>query len=166
MDGWRKNWQQTTPAKVQTYWELGTSEITATTSHHPQGSRKKSLTIFIPNYNRYRRFFVLLYVHTNLSPEGTSIGLSVQRPLVFVCLFVGFFRPTWRILHSYGDVTFTGEGLQILTYARHSGPLGSEGSLACHTYCDTGHPFKMVISEDPWHSHLLSSVWQLSCFYD
>ena len=38
----------------------------------------------------------------------------------------------------------TGEGLQILTYARHSWPLSSEGSLACHTYCDTGHPFIMV----------------------
>ena len=25
-----------------------------------------------------------------------------------------------RIFHSYGDVTITGEGLQILTYARHS----------------------------------------------
>ena len=24
-----------------------------------------------------------------------------------------------------------------------------EGSLACHTYCDTGHLFVMVISEDP-----------------
>ena len=62
------------------------------------------------------------------------------------------------IFHSYGDVTITDEGLQILTYARHSWPLSSEGSLACHTYCDTGHPFKMVISEDLWHSHLLSSV--------
>ena len=28
---------------------------------------------------------------------------------------------------------------------------GGEGSLACHTYCDTGHPFIMVISEGPWH---------------
>mgnify|MGYP003690142205 CR=1 FL=1 len=27
--------------------------------------------------------------------------------------------------------------------------MSSQGSLACHTYCDTGHPFKMVISEDP-----------------
>ena len=33
--------------------------------------------------------------------------------------------------------------------------LSSEGSLACYTYCDTGHPFIMVISEDPWHRHLL-----------
>ena len=51
---------------------------------------------------------------------------------VFVC-FGGF--------HSYGDVTITGEGLQILTFARHSWSLSSEGSLSCHTYCDTGHLF-------------------------
>ena len=29
----------------------------------------------------------------------------------------------------------------ILTDTRRSWPLSSEGSLACHTYCDTGHPF-------------------------
>ena len=84
----------------------------------------------------------------------------------FVCLFVcmGLISHP-RIYHSYGDVTITGEGLQILTYARHSWPLSGEGSLACHTYCATGHPFVMVISEDPWHSHLLPSVWQWSCHY-
>ena len=38
----------------------------------------------------------------------------------------------------------------------------SEGSLACYTYCDTGHPF---LSEDPWHSQLLPSVWQWNCRY-
>ena len=46
-----------------------------------------------------------------------------------------------RIFHSYGDVTITGERLQILTYTRRLRPLSSEGSLACHTCCDTGHPF-------------------------
>ena len=65
-----------------------------------------------------------------------------------VCLF-GVFSSHSRIFHSYGDVTVAGEGQQILTYARHSWPLSSEGSLACHTYCDTGHPFIMVISEYP-----------------
>ena len=76
------------------------------------------------------------------------------------------------IFHSYGDVTITDEGLQILTYTRHSWPMSSEGSWACSTYCDTGRPFKMVISEDPSHSHLLPSVWHGSwymcttCFYD
>ena len=70
-----------------------------------------------------------------------------------------------RIFHSYRDVTIAGEGLYIFTYARHSWPLSSEGSLTCHSYCDTLLPFKMVISEDPWHSHLLPSVWQWSCHY-
>ena len=63
-----------------------------------------------------------------------------------------------RIFQSYGDDTITGEGLHILNYTRHSWSLSSEGSLACHIYCDTEYPFIMVISEDPWHSHLLRSV--------
>ena len=62
-------------------------------------------------------------------------------------------------------VTITGWGLQILTYSWHSWLLSSEGSLACHTYCDTGHSFKIVISEDPRHLHLLPRVWQWSCCY-
>ena len=37
-------------------------------------------------------------------------------------------------VHSYGDVTFDDKGLQILTYARHSWPLSSKGSLKWHTY--------------------------------
>ena len=66
-----------------------------------------------------------------------------------------------RMFHSYGDVTIADEGLQVLTltYARLSWPLSSEDSLACHTYCYTGHPFIMVIFEDPWHSQLLPSVY-------
>ena len=63
------------------------------------------------------------------------------------------------------SITITSEGLQLLTYTWHSWPFSSEGSLACHTYCDTGHTFIMVISKDPWHSHLLASVWQWSCHY-
>ena len=70
-----------------------------------------------------------------------------------------------RIFHSYGDVPIIGEGLQILPYAQHSWQLNIEVSLACHTYCDMGHPFIIVISEDPWDSHLLPSVWQWSCHY-
>ena len=33
---------------------------------------------------------------------------------------------------------------------RHSWPLSSESFLACHSYCDTRHPFFMVISEDSY----------------
>ena len=46
--------------------------------------------------------------------------------LIF-CLLVWALSSHSRIFHSYGDVTITGEGLQILTYARHSWPLSSEG---------------------------------------
>ena len=42
----------------------------------------------------------------------------------------------------------TGEGLNDLNYTRHSLSLSNEESLPCHIYCDTGHPFIMVISED------------------
>ena len=64
---------------------------------------------------------------------------------LFVCL--GSSSHT-KFFHSYGNVTLTGEGLQIFTYVQHSCPLNSEGSLVCHTYCDTGHQFIMVISKD------------------
>ena len=80
-------------------------------------------------------------------------------------LFVWGFSSHSRIFQSYGDVTITGERLQILTYAWHLWPLSSKGFKAWHIYSDTAHPFMMVISEDPWTSHLLASVWQWSCHY-
>ena len=40
----------------------------------------------------------------------------------------------------------------------------SEGSLACHTYCDTRHPFIMAIAEDPWHSNLKPSLSVFTTF--
>ena len=58
---------------------------------------------------------------------------------VFVCLFVWGFTSYSRILYSYGDVTNTSEGLQILAYTMHSWPLSSEGSSTYHTYYDKGN---------------------------
>ena len=46
-------------------------------------------------------------------------------------------------------VRVAGEGLRILTCVRHSLPMSSEGSWACHTYCDTWHPLLKVISKEP-----------------
>ena len=44
--------------------------------------------------------------------------------------------------------------------------LGTYGYwTARDIYCDTGHPFIMVISEDPWYSQLLPRVSQWSCHY-
>ena len=84
---------------------------------------------------------------------------------LIVCLFFGGFTSQSRMFHPHEYVTITGEGLQIMTNTRHSWSLNSAGSLACHNFCDTGHPFIMVISEDPWHSHLLPSAWHRSCHY-
>ena len=69
---------------------------------------------------------------------------------------------------SYGDVTVTGEKLHILTYARHSWQLDSEGSLAYQTYCDTRKPFIKVIYEYPWHTYCrtFSCGAVTTCFYD
>ena len=88
---------------------------------------------------------------------------------MIVCLFVWGLLSHSRIFHSYGDVTITGEGLQILTYVAHSWPLSSEGSLACHTYCDTGHKFIMVISrtcDTQTDCQAFSSGAVTTCFYN
>ena len=60
---------------------------------------------------------------------------------MFVCLFVWSSSSDTRIFYSFGDVTISGEELQILTFARPLWPLSSEGFLSCHTFCDTGHLF-------------------------
>ena len=49
---------------------------------------------------------------------------AVQSVILFVC---GFTSPL-RFFLLYGDMTITSEGLQILTYTRHSLPLSSEAS--------------------------------------
>ena len=68
----------------------------------------------------------------------------MTRTVVSFCLE---FLSHSNIFHFFGDVTIFGEGLQNLTSVRHSWSFSSEGSLACHAYCDTGHPFIMVISD-------------------
>ena len=83
-------------------------------------------------------------VHIILGYHTQLLGNIV----LFVCLG-GIFVPEFSTRREI-KVTMTGEGLQLLTYARHSWPLSSEGSLyGCHTYSDTGHPIKVDISEDP-----------------
>ena len=72
----------------------------------------------------------------------TLDGDTYMRTLGFMIVYCGFSSHS-RIFHSFEDVTITGERLQILTYARHLRLLSSEG----HTYCDKGHPFKIVISK-------------------
>ena len=81
--------------------------------------------------------------------------------MINYCLFVVFFIPLekfsnlliWRRHHCRWWAANFDLCSALMAWS-------SEGSLACHTYYDTGHPLSMVISEDPWHSFLLASVWR------
>ena len=46
----------------------------------------------------------------------------------------------------------------------HKWLLNGESSLGCHTYCDTRISFILFISENSWHSHLVSLP--VSTLYD
>ena len=81
----------------------------------------------------------------------------IYRLLMFVCLFM-VYRPTRESFTHFKTSLVPVKGCKFW-------PLSSEGSLACHTYCDTGHPFIMVIFKAPLHSHLLPCVKQWSCRY-
>ena len=106
-------------------------------------SRTKSIHMTVVLRDQYYRFKTSLIwkmsIYTNI---------TIYHLFSFY-LFVWGYTSHSRIFHSYGEVTITGKRLQIFTYARHSWPMGSEGSFACPTYCDTEHPFVIVISEDP-----------------
>ena len=72
--------------------------------------------------------------------ENRKIDNHQTKPLLFAILC---------------NVTFS--VIQILTYDQHLGQLSSEGSLACTTYCDTGHPSKWS-SPRTRDTHLFPSV--------
>lgn len=56
-----------------------------------------------------------------------------------VCLFLCLeFLVPLKNVHSFGNITIVCEGVQILTFARLLWRLGSDGSVACQVYCDTG----------------------------
>ena len=110
--------------------------------------------------------FILKYLFC--SPWREEKKCSILKYYIFFCgaytrLFV-VFRPIREFFTHMETLPLPVKGCKFW-HARHSWPLNSGGSLACHNYCDTGNPFIMAIFEDPWHSHLLPSVNQWSCHY-
>ena len=55
----------------------------------------------------------------------------------------GVFRPTREFFTHMETSPLSMKGCKFLPM------LVTYGSLACHTHCDTGQPFRMVIFEDP-----------------
>ena len=87
-------------------------------------------------------FFLFIYLFNYLSLFSLNLCIKVHfRQHLSLRFFVCGLSSQLRVFHSYKDVTITGERLQILSYARHLCPFKSEGSKACHIYCNTGHPF-------------------------
>lgn len=106
--------------------------------------KKTSLTVIL--------FYLLDYLNRIESGGGKFIFIS-HSLLLFVCLSNSRF-----FFYLYGEAHITDKGLHILTCTRQLWPLKNVGYLACHTYNDTGHPFKVIIFENPRHWHLFSSV--------
>ena len=94
-----------------------------------------------------------------LSPA--TLYVSVRRRAVFCYTFLdsllynsihslfGVYRPTREFFTYMETSPLPAKGCKCWSM------LGTHGHwVACHTYCETGHPFVLVIAEDPWHTHL------------
>ena len=75
---------------------------------------------------------------------------------MFICL--GSFVPLEIFFTPLETTQLPVKGCKFWTVPETYGRW--DDSLACYTYCDKGHQFIVVICEEPWHSHLLPSVWQ------
>ena len=84
------------------------------------------------------------------------LPLEKDVALHLICLY-GIYRLT-REFFTYME-TITGEGVQFLTFARHSWSLSSEGSLACPTY-------STVTRDTHTNCRAFSSGAVTTCFYD
>ena len=96
---------------------------------------------------------ILIHEHNpkpwNSTPPLPSFALLLSQLVIFVYTLLKLwleFLSLLRIFHSFRDVSIAVERLQMLTYVQHLWPLSSGGSLACHTYCSTGHPRTRIIT--------------------
>ena len=74
------------------------------------------------------------------------------------CLF-GVYRPMHsRIVHSYGNAAIASEGLQMLTYARHSWPLSWKGYLRATPTVTRAYTLYNGHLWEPWHTRCRAFV--------
>jgi hypothetical protein len=85
-----------------------------------------------------------------LGAHGLWAGRDLYR--LFVC-----FESHKQFFSYLVTVTITGDGAANLDPCLALTAFSSEGSLTCHTYCDTGPPFLRSHPKDPWF-YLLNAV--------
>ena len=83
----------------------------------------------------------MLNIYVSLSWGTCTCKIYVSVILFVFCLLFWVYRPTWEFFTHREKSPVPVKGYKFFTYAWYSWPLNSEGSLVCHTYCDTGHPF-------------------------
>jgi hypothetical protein len=89
-----------------------------------------------------------------MSSLSLTQNRCVRRDCVnFVCLLVYSRTSNFSVIWRQSPLPVT--GLQILVYARRSGPLSREGSVTCHPYCDTRPRF---LRSHPKDLHLHPTV--------
>ena len=109
---------------------------------------------FLPLLELPRTFRFFIHVLSSHSNRTKRVICDI------ICLFVWCFSSHARNFHSYGDVTIAGFDLcSALMSIEHWG-FFKVPQVLWH-----GHPFIMGTPKDPWHSHILPSVWQRSCHY-
>ena len=83
-----------------------------------------------------------------LGANHLSLGINMATKLnyVFVCL-LGVFRPTREFFTYMETLPLPVKGCKFWSMLDTYGHWTLRFFLSCHTYCDTGHPFIMVISE-------------------
>ena len=107
-------------------------------------------------------YFVICSCRSYNKFSASHLCYGVVGRYIFACyferkdLFFGISHPTQEFFTHMETSLLPVKSFKfwpMLGYHRHC--MSSEGSLVCHTYSDTGHPFTRVISEDLWHSLLL-----------
>ena len=119
---------------------------------HVRGAHRTNFDMFYENF--------LMIIQMN----PTSMLKHILQSIFQLYLF-GFFSPTREFFTHLMTSPLMVKGCKFRLMLGTHGHwavrvlwLSSEGSLMCHTYCDTGQPFLMVISKDPWNSYLLPSI--------
>jgi hypothetical protein len=81
--------------------------------------------------------------------------------LILLSRFIIYGLPPAQECFTYMDTSsLPMEGCKILAYAWCIGPLSREGSLSCHTCCDTGPQFFRFHPKDPSIQSLLRHTWK------
>ena len=87
--------------------------------------------------------FIIIWLPNRYIGCYTWYVLITFDSCLFVCLFVCLF-----IIPLEKFSLIWRQSLPVKTYTQHLWSVSSEGSFACHTFCNSGHLYIMVISED------------------